>query len=472
MKREAASTADDEDPRARLTPVYTVIEEPRVKAMIASFSRPVVLDAVKTSLDRFREEMGPDESPPGIDEIVARVEAVLLEDERDRLRPVVNATGIILHTGLGRAVLPRRAVEALADQGRCCNMQVDLPTGQRGRRNWRTEQLLMRLTGAEAAIVVNNNAAATLLVLTALCEGKDCIVSQGQLIEIGGSFRLPDCIEQSGANIVKVGTTNRTHLRDYEAELTEDTGAILRANPSNYRVVGFSKEVSVAELVTLKQKHPVLVIDDLGCGALVDTEQYGLPKEPTVQESIAAGVDVACFSGDKLIGGPQSGIIVGKKDIVARIRKHPLTRMMRVCKLTDVALEQSLRLFLDPERLLDDNPTLGMLAAPASRLEPKAEALEALIDAEDLPLEVEVRKEASAVGGGSMPATPLDTYVLALSSPTLSPDRLSQLLRLNEPPIIARISEGAVLLDVRTLLEGDAEVIHEALCRIGREVNA
>jgi L-seryl-tRNA(Ser) seleniumtransferase len=462
---EDPSSADD--PRRRLTPVYVVIEEPRVRDLMARFSRTVVIEAAQEAMASFRSEFRPDAGPPPMDAIVARVEAIVAGIERDRLRPVVNATGIVLHTGLGRAVLPRRAVEALAGMDRPCNMQVDLETGRRGKRMERTEALLRKLTGAEAAMVVNNNAAATHLVLSALCPGREVIVSRGQLIEIGGSFRLPSCIEQSGAVLVEVGTTNRTHLRDYEEALSPNTGAVFRANPSNYRVVGFSKEVPILDLVGLKKRQQVLVIDDLGCGCLVDTSQFGLPKELTVQESVAAGADLVLFSGDKLIGGPQAGIVVGKKDLIAKVKKHPLTRMMRACKLTDAVLEATLRLFLDPEALLEANPTLRMLSTPAAKLEARARTLAARIAAEAPIASVAVREGESEVGGGSLPATPLRTWVLAVACPPLSADDLSLRLRLEEPPVIARIHEGEVLLDMRTLLDGDDDAIAGALRRIG-----
>ena len=473
MPKQPAPAKDDGDPRRRLIPVYTLLEDSRVLAMIEEFSRPVVLEAVKEAADSSRRELGPEGTPPGIDEAVARVRTLVERHEGERLRPVINATGIILHTGLGRAVLPRRVVDTLHQLDRCCNTQVDLETGKRGARNHMTEYLLTKLTGAEAAMVVNNNAAATYLILAALCAGSEVLVSIGQLIEIGGSFRLPDCIRQSGAELVLVGTTNRTHLRDYEQALSEKTGAIFRANPSNYRVMGFTKEVPIGELVSLKRKHdhPLIVIDDLGCGALVDMRRFHLPEEGTVQQSIAAGADLACFSGDKLIGGPQAGIIVGRKDLIAKIKKHPLTRMMRVCKLTDIALEQTLRLFLDEKTLVENNPTLSMLAATTPQLEERAERLKKLLDADHLPLTIEVRRDESAAGGGAMPVTPIDTFVLAVRSEKHPPDGLSRLLRKNEPPIIARISEGDVIIDVRTLLEGDDAEIHEALRRIARSDN-
>jgi len=463
MAEKRNKTADRSDPRRTLASVSVLLEESRIKALVDEHSRPVVLDAVRDALAWFRDHLKSGDNPPEIGTITDKVESFLLQNESERLRHVVNATGIVLHTGLGRAVLPQRAVDALAGLNRCCNLQIDLETGQRGKRNYMTERLLCKLTGAEAAMVVNNNAGATLLILSALCKGKEVIISRGQLIEIGGSYRLPDCIHQSGAIMVEVGTTNKTHLRDYEQALSENTGAILRVNPSNYRIIGFSEMVPIGDLVGLKRKQPVIVIDDLGCGAMVNLEEYGLPREPTARDSIAAGADLACFSGDKLLGGPQAGVIVGTKELVARIKKHPLTRMLRVGKMTDLALEQTLRLYLEPETLVENHPTLRMLTIPAETLKRTAAKLKRRIDKEKLAVEVKVKEDVSATGGGSMPDLQIRTFCLAVTSPTLSPDRLSSLLRQNEPPIIARISSDEVLLDMRTVLEGEEDLVFQAL---------
>jgi len=457
--------ANSGDPRRNLASVSVLLEEPQIEAMIAEYSRPIVLDAIHNVLAWFRDHLKAGDRCPEINDIVARVQSFLLQNQSERLRPVINATGIILHTGLGRAVLPQHTVDAMAGLNRFCNLEIDLETGLRGKRHYMTEYLLTKITGAEAALVVNNNAAATLLILTALCKNREVIISRGQLIEIGGSYRLPDCIHQSGAIMVEVGTTNRTHMRDYEQALSENTGVILRVNPSNYRIVGFTHDVAIAELVNLKQKQPVIVVDDLGCGALVNLEEYGLPKEPTMQDSIAAGADLVCSSGDKLIGGPQAGIIVGKKELIARIKKHPLSRMLRICKMTDIALEQTLRLFLNPDILIENNPILRILTTPAESLEKKAIRLKKKIEKEKLPISVRVAEDESATGGGALPATPIKTFVLVLSSSALSPDRLSYLLRQNEPPIIARIKNDEVLLDMRTLLEGEEKAILQALMK-------
>ena len=519
MPTNTAPEHDDSippDPRRNLASVTVLLEDEGIQRLIAEFSRVVAMDAIRETLDEYRRDLGPNDTAPAIPEIRAKVETRILRDERERLRPVVNATGIILHTGLGRAVLPQRAVDALASLNRCCNLQIDLETGQRGKRNYMTERLLCRLTGAQAAMLVTNNAAATLLILTALCKGREVIISRGQLIEIGGSFRLPDCIHQSGAIMREVGTTNKTHLRDYENALCENTGMILRCNPSNYRIVGFQKSVPVSDLAELRNRDTIralypdlLVVDDLGCGALVNLEDYGLPKEPTVQDSIAAGADLVCFSGDKLIGGPQAGIIAGRADLIRKLKKHPLSRMLRVGKMTDMALEQTLRLFLEPEKLVERNPTLRMIATPAAVLKKAAVALRKKIErrqnevfgggessrdesthgesspsadkvgrasrlptkVEILPLKVEIEASHSATGGGSLPVTPLPTYVLAVTLAGCPPDRLSYLLRRNEPPIITRIEADRVFLDMRTLMDGDDRIIAEALARIARELS-
>ena len=449
-----------DDPRRGLASVSALLSDPSIEAMIGQHGRAVVTDAARTVLAGYRRTLGRDDPPPATSALVRDVSAAVLAQDRNGLRRVINATGVILHTGLGRAVLPQRAVDALASLNGCCNLQIDLDTGLRGKRDFSCEQLLTRLTRAEAAMVVNNNAAATYLILTALCKGREVVVSRGQLIEIGGSFRLPDCVHQSGATLVEVGTTNKTHLRDYELALSVNTGAILRVNPSNYRIIGFTEDVPIRDLVGLKRRQAVLVIDDLGCGALLDLRAFGLPREPTVQESVAAGADLVCFSGDKLIGGPQSGIIVGSRALIQQIKKHPLTRMLRVGKMTVLALERTLQLFLDPEGLVKNHPTLRMLALPAASLRQRASRMAKRLAGKSAKLQVRVAAAVSSTGGGSLPGFDLPTSVVALRSTELSADRLCRLLRLNEPPIIARIKDDEVLLDMRTLLEGDESAAH------------
>ncbi len=364
-------------------------------------------------------------------------------------------------------MLPPSAVAALAAMDRCCSLQIDLDTAARGKRHAMSERLLCRLTGAEAALVVNNNAAATLLVLAALCSGREVVVSRGQLIEIGGSFRLPDCIHQSGATLVEVGTTNKTHLRDYEAALSERTAAVMRVNPSNYRIIGFTKEVPVTDLVTLKKARPdLLILDDLGCGALVDLTRFGLPHEPTVPESVRAGADLSFFSGDKLIGGPQAGILVGRAPLIAKIKKHPLTRMLRVGKMTDLVLERTLRLFLEPDRLPETNPTWRMLTLSTASLRPRAEALAAAAVAAGAPAgALRIVTCDSTTGGGSLPGHPIPSLAVAARLSGVPAADLLRRLRRSDPPVIARIQDNDVLLDVRTLLDGEDAIAARALAQ-------
>jgi L-seryl-tRNA(Ser) seleniumtransferase len=465
------SIPQNQDPRAHLPSVSEIISDPGIMELIRIHSKPLVMEAVNDSLNELRKKLKPGDKPVKTKEIIDNIISRLDSIESDRIRPVINATGIILHTGLGRAVLPENAAKALGRMNRTCNVQIDLETGLRGKRNFMPEKLLCMITGAEAAAIVNNNAAATFLILSALCKGKEVIISRGQLIEIGGSYRLPDCIRESGAIMREVGTTNKTHLRDYEAAMNENTGAILRCNPSNFRIIGFTADVPISDLVGLKKKQPVLVIDDLGCGALLNLESFGLPKEPTIQESLASGADVVCCSGDKLIGGPQAGIILGKKELIQKIKKHPLMRMFRICKLTAVALEQTLRLFLDPGTLMEKNPTLRMIGIPLQELRKKAQKMKKSIEGKGWDSHIQIKEEESATGGGSLPHAPLKTFVLALSLPELSPDRLCHLLRQNDPPIIARIKDDQVLLDMRTIMKGEDTEIIQALGKIAQRRN-
>lgn len=446
-----------EDPRRAIPSMSELLESETAAALIARHSRGPVVGALRAAADDFRKTG----AAADVGAILEAAAKKLETDELDRLRPVVNATGILLHTGLGRAVLPKEAAAGLAQMDRCCNLQIDLASGKRGKRNYTCERLICELTGAEAALIVNNNAAATLLILAALCRGREVVVSRGELIEIGGSYRLPDCVTASGAVMREVGTTNKTHLRDYEGAITENTGALLRVNPSNYRVIGFSHRVALDELVALAKKRGLLLIDDLGCGALVDLSAYGLPRESLVQDSLAAGADVVCFSGDKMIGGPQAGIVAGRKDLIDRIRKHPLTRMLRVGKLTDMALEQTLRLFRDPAALPEKHPLFWMLAKTLPDLRAAAEKLAAAIGAG-----VSVETGASEMGGGALPGVELPTALVAIRSDKISAAEIAKRLRCREVPVIARIQNDRVVLDVRTLLTGEEAIAAKAVKEI------
>ncbi|MFH1741632.1 MAG: L-seryl-tRNA(Sec) selenium transferase [bacterium] len=451
------------DPRSFLPSVDKVLAKLSLCPGMEGVSHNQKVDAGRLVLDRIRSTLA-DENVPTLEEITQQVIAILETQQRRGLRRVVNGTGIILHTGLGRAVLPKEAFDAIADLDGCCDLQIDLEEGTRGQRDAVVEDLLKTLTGAEAATVVNNNAAATLLVLAALCRDKELIVSRGQLIEIGGSFRLPDVIAQSGAHMVEIGTTNKTHLRDYVNAITDETRVLLRVNPSNYRIIGFTSDVSTAELVALKSGRDLIVVDDLGCGAFVDLTKYGLPHEPTMQESIAAGADVVLASGDKLLSGPQAGIIIGRKEYIAQIRKHPLARALRVGKFTIAALEATLRLYLNPDTLLEKVPTLRMIARRYPELNERATALAQRLSPIIL---CEVTPGESACGGGSLPDSTLETALVALRHERLSASELARRLRTGNPSVIPRIQNETVFIDVRTLVEGDEERVEAAVRNIG-----
>jgi L-seryl-tRNA(Ser) seleniumtransferase len=380
------------------------------------------------------------------------------------MRRLINATGVILHTGLGRAMLPAAALLDIAAELRgYCNVELDLETGERGERDLHAAALLKMILGCQAATVVNNNAAATLLVLSALAQGREVIVSRGQLIEIGGAFRIPDVMAASGARLVEVGCTNRTHLRDYEQAITPQTALLLEVHTSNYRVVGFTKTVPIGELAALGRKHNLPVVHDVGSGALLPGLADQLRHEPIVKESLEAGADLVTFSGDKILGGPQSGVIVGRADLVGTVRKHPLWRALRLDKLILRALESTLALYLDPERRTETVPTLRMLRRPAAELEQAAEALAAGLRAARPETNIETAPDNSRLGSGSLPEFDIPTRVVRLRHPRMTPDELAAGLRRAQPPVFGRIQDDWLLLDPRTLQPGEAEEIIAAL---------
>ncbi len=443
----------------KIPSVDALLQSPEGIPLVELHGHDAFVRAARAVTDELRrwiislEPDAPEESDLEPELIAARIGERLEAARRPSLRPAVNATGVIMHSGLGRAVLPSVALEALAEIGRgYSTLALDLDSGRRVSRDRLVESLLRELTGAEAATVANNNAAATVLVLNALAAGKDVIVSRGQLVEIGGSFRLPDVMRTSGARLKEVGTTNKTHLRDYEDALDEATGLILRVHHSNYRIQGFAEEPGIAELAALGRKRGVPVVDDLGSGALVDLKAFGLETEPLVRESVAAGADIACFSGDKLIGGPQSGIIVGRAELVQRIRKNPLARAFRCGKLTLAALEATLKLFLDPDRLPERHPVYRMLGLKAEDIERRANrAASTLRRALPEGVEISVEPGESQVGSGAVPVQTLPTRVLAVRAAPIPTEELARRLRRSDPPVFARIAGDRVLLDFRTI---------------------
>jgi L-seryl-tRNA(Ser) seleniumtransferase len=440
-----------------LPPIEECIRAAAHDDLLRDLSREYLKTLAREAEDRFRQSItsGALEVELSRERILSNIVGQMraqAEADRPAMRAVVNATGVVLHTNLGRALLAEAAIEAAASAARSAvNLEYDLETGGRGERDSLVESELRELTGAEAATVVNNNAAAVLLALNTLAEGREVIVSRGELIEIGGSFRLPDLMERSGARLKEVGTTNRTHPRDYEHAIGPETALLLKVHPSNYRVVGFTSEVSLAELVELGRTRGVEVVEDLGAGALIDLNQYGLPREPVVRERIAAGAGLVTFSGDKLLGGPQAGIIVGRQNLIERLRANPLKRALRCDKLTLAALEATLRLYLRGD-IVNALPTLRILRRSPGEIELMAERVrEVLHERLGSEFRLEIVEANSEIGSGSLPAVQLKSHALRITHPTMTADSIAAMFRHARPPIIGHISEGAFHLDLRTI---------------------
>jgi L-seryl-tRNA(Ser) seleniumtransferase len=408
---------------------------------------PLAVDAARTVIAQARDELRAGADPG---DLAARLRDELTAARRPALRRVLNATGVIVHTNLGRAPLPQAALERVQDAGSAySNLEYDLAAGSRGSRQDHVGRILSRLTAAEAAIVVNNNAGAMLLALAALAEGREVLVSRGELIEIGDGFRIPDVLARSGARLVEVGTTNRTRADDYERAVGANTALLLRVHQSNFRVVGFTEQPTVPELAAVARRHDVPLLDDLGSGALLD-----LSDEPTVRGALTAGADLVCFSGDKLLGGPQAGIVVGRASLIEKLRRHPLHRALRIDKLGLAALEGTLLLYLEPDRALREIPVLRMLHEDVATVRARAERLAAAVGGD-------VEETLARVGGGALPLTELPSFACAVD------EELSEPLRRNEPPVIAIVRDGRLLLDCRTLADGDVDEIAAAIraCR-------
>jgi L-seryl-tRNA(Ser) seleniumtransferase len=448
----------------QLPSVDDLLKDEVVKAALAEYPRALVLEALRAAVDAKRKELlkqKPDAASVislSVAGIRDRALAILKSLSRPSLRPVINATGVVIHTNLGRSLLSEKAIERVVEVGRgYSNLEYDIEAGERGKRFSHIEGLLKRLTGTEAATAVNNNAAAVLLCLNTLARGKEVIVSRGELVEIGGSFRVPEVMERSGAILREVGATNKTHLKDYEKAINENTGLLLKVHASNYKIVGFTKEVSAEELAKLGKKRGIPVMWDLGSGSFVKLGEDGTAAEPTVQQAIDAGVDVLTFSGDKLLGGPQAGLILGAKACLDSIRANPLSRALRIDKLTLAALEATLAEYFDPEKARRTIPTLWMLTQPLAEIERKAELLAALITkGKSADISVSIENDRSQSGGGALPLGNFPTRVVTLRYANLSANAVETRLRLGEPHIIARIKDGMVVFDPRTL--NDAEI--------------
>jgi L-seryl-tRNA(Ser) seleniumtransferase len=457
--------AEPQDALLRGIPAVSDVlnSEPGAK-LVAEFGAGLVKFELRALLDLLRTEVREGRRPtiPPLTELGEALGARLARLASPQGRRAINATGILLHTGLGRAPLCAEAVAALTGMGGYSLLQADPQSGERSLREEKVERLLMELTGCEAATVVNNNAAATMLVLAALCSGREAVISRGQLIEIGGAYRLPDVFARSGAVMREVGTTNRTHLRDYEAALSPETGAIVHVHTSNYRVRGFAGTPGVGELCALGRTRSVPVIDDLGSGALVPLSGFGLPDEPLVADSIAAGAEVACFSGDKLICGPQSGIICGRRSAIERIRKSPFARMFRVGKLTLAALEATLLHFLDGQSWRTALPLYRMMGRNLDELREQARAVAAELNGL-AGVSAEAVEETAYLGSGSLPDQGLPTVALAVRSEALSAGALALRLRTGIPSVFGRIQDRRLLLDMRTVFPEEAEALGRAL---------
>jgi L-seryl-tRNA(Ser) seleniumtransferase len=443
----------------KLPSVEKVLQSAKVQAAISKNGRLLAVDSVRQVLDDARREIEGGQPCPTQETILDRTLTHIATSGQPTLWRVINATGVIIHTNLGRAPLSEdaRAAMDLVARG-YSNLEYDLAAGSRGSRYVHAEELLTRLTGADAGLLVNNNAGAVLLVLTALARGRKAIISRGQLIEIGGGFRIPDVMLQSGVQLVEVGTTNRTHVGDYEGAIDEEVALLMHVHYSNFKVLGFAEQVPLSQLVEIAGQHGLLVVEDLGSGCLLDTSPFGLAHEPTVQEAIAEGADLVCFSGDKLLGGPQAGIVVGRAELIAALKNHPLARALRVDKTTVAGVQATLLHYLRQEPI-DKVPVWQMISLTVEEIQDRAAGWrDRLLD---WGVEAQVIPGLSTVGGGSLPGETLPTRVAALR--VANPDRLAQRLRMGNPPVIGRIEGGEFILDPRSVLPGEEQDLLSAL---------
>ena len=440
-----------------------------IKTLIQEHTEVGVKSAIKSYIDGIKQEILNEElhEVPSLEKIVEEVKQIVKSEDKNSLRRVINATGTILHTNLGRSLLSQKIKENIESVAfNYSNLEFDIDNKKRGSRYVHLIDIIKKLTGAEDVLVVNNNAAAVLLTLNTLVKDKEIVVSRGELVEIGGAFRIPEIIKLSGGTPVEVGTTNKTHLKDYENAITDNTGALLKVHTSNYKIVGFTKEVSNEEISYLARENELVSINDLGSGQFVDFSKYGLPYEPTVKEVLDSGIDIVTFSGDKLLGGPQAGIIVGKKEYIERMKKNQLTRALRVDKMTLAALEATLKLYLDEKEALEHIPTLHMISLSKDRLFAKAEVLKTVLS--NLDFKITIAEDKAEVGGGSYPASYLDSVVVKLEHPRLSATDIERRLLEVEIPIITRIKDNELIFDMRTLRTREFDLVKQALIEIAK----
>ncbi|QDU95319.1 L-seryl-tRNA(Sec) selenium transferase [Lignipirellula cremea] len=444
-----------QNPLRNLPSVNDLMDRPALRDMLDTVSRSVVVSGVRSFLDNLRQDIrtaAVDFKPPTPGELAERIAEWISREETPKLRPVVNGTGVLLHTGLGRAPLAEEAIAAMGEIARgYATLEVDAVTGERSQRIGAVESLLCELTGAEAAAVVNNNAAATMLTLTALAHGREVIVSRGQLIEIGGSYRLPEVMTTAGAQLREVGATNKTRIDDYRNALCQETAALLRVHPSNYVVVGFASQPTLEELVSLGRSRRIPVIDDIGSGALIDLSRYGLHDEPIARDSISQGADLVLFSGDKLLGGPQCGVIVGRKEWVDKLVRHPLMRAIRVDKTTLAALGATLEMYRDAGKTAQRVPLLMLLDTPLENLKHRAERLAPQIAATSGVASAVAVETSACLGGGSLPTQQIPSWAIAVRPQSMSVDQLAASLRNGLPSLFGRVHKDQLLIDLKAV---------------------
>jgi len=446
---------------SQLPSVDEILKSPRGAGLTHSYPRRFVLQGIRQGIDHKRREiLAGSPSEFSEDALMADIEHIVASLSALSLVPVINATGVVIHTNLGRSTLSDRVLENIRQvSASYSNLEYDIAQGTRGKRYTHIKRILCEITGAEDALVVNNNAAAVLLCLNTFSRGREAIVSRGELVEIGGSFRMPDVMASSGAILREVGTTNKTHLHDYENAITDQTSLIVKIHRSNFRIVGFTDEVSVEDLVLLGRKHRIPVMFDLGSGCLIDLRPYGLHDEPTVQEIVKTGVDFTTFSGDKLLGGPQGGVIVGKKEHIEKIQRNPITRAVRIDKLTLAGFEATLMEYLDEDKAITAIPTLRMLLQKPEEIRIRANKISRKLKKRIRNARIWVMADASRAGGGALPERDLPTFATAIKPDMLSVNDLEEKLRKGNPPIIARVKEDSLLLDARTIRDHDIPIL-------------
>lgn len=461
------------NPLKNIPSVHELLESEPLKKLVDNVSHNVVVTEVRSFLDNLRDDIRDatsDVKLPAAGDLAEKIAQWIVTDQQAKLRPVINATGILLHTGLGRAPLPEAAIQEIVNiASGYASVEVDLESGNRSQRVQSVTKLLCEATGAEAAAIANNNAGATMLCLAALGAGKEVIVSRGHLVEIGGSYRLPDVMTVSGAVLREVGTTNKTRISDYENAVHEETAALMRVHTSNYVIKGFTQEATLAELVSLGREKSLPVIDDIGSGALVDFSKYGIQDEPLARDSVRAGADVVLFSGDKLLGGPQCGIIVGKKKYIDKITKHPMMRALRVDKVTLAALSATLKLYRDEGEAETQIPLLSLLSASSDNLKNRAERLAPQLQATHHVESTEVVASESFLGGGSVPTQRVDTWCVAVRPAGLSVDQLAKSLRTGDVPVFPRVQQDRLWIDLRSVFPKQDSLLVESFEKVGQQ---